>query len=641
MSNGFQPDGEARARPPRPYLFLLILSLLLVAPLTTLRSQAEEQRASPKKMRQELVDPTTLIDSWKNAEQDTNSIPDELRQVYETAKDQWNNDAYRAQLFKTVKPVKHGEWVPLQIGDRIIEPWEDVEVFGREIGRIGLSCHWEEYYDRTTGLKVIVPDIATMIWIAATGTVPWDTGKDVQLNFYANINDENILLAAQLLRKVILNINEEPDYLRKDAGRGELRSVFLMAQQFARMKLNNLFNSSMTFVYASPGDSSVTPTPPPRTETPVTAVPNSSTPTPTASVTRKATSDICPDPPCTTATPTTTVTHTPTNTPTVTPTITLTPVPPTREITATPATPVVPTPQKESLPAVYEVQDKFKVEFWPPYPLVIGQDYKGDQWIRRGVDYRITIRIPAWMPALKDNCPFCYGKIGDMGPCKDGWGYTPDRAIIHPVPGPGGSYVRYRRVTGLYIEARLRPESVAWIQGELARKYPGAKVYQELYVLADWRDPEGLRPGMRLGPERNLVVESVRDIAQNGRYYTEVVLRQGPGPEPGNPQGRSPWSSERHDPNRPTSVQFRDPGNYDFVVRVTSRVPQSAGCPEPELPGGVAKTGEECWSRPGPDDPWNPYFGPCERMRESIQEEFRPNQPIVVYLVDTTLLGSW
>jgi hypothetical protein len=382
------------------------------------------------------------------------------------------------------------------------------------------------------------------------------------------------------------------------------------------------------------------PTPSPEPPTPE----KSDTPkslTPTASATRKATSDICPDPPCTTATPTTTVTHTPTNTPTATPTITRTPVTPTREITATPATPVVPTPQKESLPAVYEVQDKFKVEFWPPFPLVVGQDRKGDLWIRRGVDYRITLRIPAWMPALKDNCPFCYGKIGDMGPCEDGWGYTPDRAIIHPVPGPGGSYVRYRRVTGLYIEARLRPESVAWIQGELARKYPGAKVYQELYVLADWRDPEGLRPGMRLGPERNLVVESVRDIAQNGRYYTEVVLRQGPGPEPGNPQGRSPWSSERHDPNRPTSVQFRDPGNYDFVVRVTSQVPQSAGCPEPELPGGVAKTGEECWSRLGPDDPWNPYFGPCERMREPIQEEFRPNQPLVVYLVDTTLLGSW
>jgi hypothetical protein len=388
----------------------------------------------------------------------------------------------------------------------------------------------------------------------------------------------------------------------------------------------------------------VSPPQSPKTPTPEKSdTPNSLTPT--ASATRKATPDICPDPPCTTATPTTTVTHTPThtptNTPTATPTITRTPVTPTREITATPATPIVPTPQKESLPAVYEVQDKFKVEFWPPFPLVVGQDRKGDLWIRRGVDYRITLRIPAWMPALKDNCPFCCGKIGDMGPCEDGWGYTPDRAIIHPVPGPGGSYVRYRRVTGLYIEARLRPESVAWIQGELARKYPGAKVYQELYVLADWRDPEGLRPGMRLGPERNLVVESVRDIAQNGRYYTEVVLRQGPGPEPGNPQGRSPWSSERHDPNRPTSVQFRDPGNYDFVVRVTSQVPQSAGCPEPELPGGVAKTGEECWSRLGPDDPWNPYFGPCERMREPIQEEFRPNQPLVVYLVDTTLLDSW
>jgi hypothetical protein len=132
---------------------------------------------------------------------------------------------------------------------------------------------------------------------------------------------------------------------------------------------------------------------------------------------------------------------------------------------------------RESPPA------RVEIESLPPYPVVVGQDPD-----RKGVIYRLVVRVsPAIFRCYEkepdvcvpvpdangdgkpDRSGSCWTQIGDPpvrwpGDLKAGGCRLVEERYPDPVAGDGR------------LEMILSPSSHAWIEGELAARYPGARV---------------------------------------------------------------------------------------------------------------------------------------------------------------------
>jgi hypothetical protein len=124
-----------------------------------------------------------------------------------------------------------------------------------------------------------------------------------------------------------------------------------------------------------------------------------------------------------------------------------------------------------------------EIESLPPYPVVVGQDPD-----RKGVIYRLVVRIPPVIfrryekepdvcvpvpdangDGKPDRSGSCWTQIGDPpvrwpGDLKAGGCRLVEERYPDPVAGDGR------------LEMILSPSSRAWIEGELAARYPGARV---------------------------------------------------------------------------------------------------------------------------------------------------------------------
>lgn len=142
-------------------------------------------------------------------------------------------------------------------------------------------------------------------------------------------------------------------------------------------------------------------------------------------------------------------------------------------------------------PEVIRFDPVFRIASWPPHPIVVGQDPR-----REGIRYEIEVRIPPVLYRRWEREPDRCVPVPDA----DGNG-KPDREQgtcsvtigDPPVPWPGDLVPgECRLVEERYPEPVsgqgllsmvLRPSSRAWIQGELAARYPGARVRQPVIQL--------------------------------------------------------------------------------------------------------------------------------------------------------------
>jgi hypothetical protein len=123
-----------------------------------------------------------------------------------------------------------------------------------------------------------------------------------------------------------------------------------------------------------------------------------------------------------------------------------------------------------------------EIESLPPYPVVVGQDPE-----RKGVIYRLVVRVPPVVyrryekepdvcvpvpdangDGKPDRSGSCWIQIGDPpvrwpGDLKAGSCRLVEERYPDPVAGDGR------------LEMILSPSSRAWIEGEMAARYPGAR----------------------------------------------------------------------------------------------------------------------------------------------------------------------
>ena len=112
---------------------------------------------------------------------------------------------------------------------------------------------------------------------------------------------------------------------------------------------------------------------------------------------------------------------------------------------------------------------EFTLEFQPPFPVVVGQDPA-----QRGVDVLGRATLGActviWHHVLREEYIFCGKERCDCS--KDACEIRVNTREWDT------SEMEADDLASATVEAVLSPESVAYIQGELARIYPGARVYQ-------------------------------------------------------------------------------------------------------------------------------------------------------------------
>jgi len=159
-------------------------------------------------------------------------------------------------------------------------------------------------------------------------------------------------------------------------------------------------------------------------------------------------------------------------------------------------TPPPPTPPgPEETPTTGECPLNLRVSQQPPtinasklapeYPVVVGQDPT-----RRGVDLSASVVIHPVIvkydvAKYEHECQYVGGTVTDSA-CQNDPGWKSKRIFagcetkteIYP-----------DQIDFATIEANLSPESIAWITGELAAKYPGAHVYQAHWSLWPGRAP--------------------------------------------------------------------------------------------------------------------------------------------------------
>ena len=140
----------------------------------------------------------------------------------------------------------------------------------------------------------------------------------------------------------------------------------------------------------------------------------------------------------------------------------------------------------DSCPAPEVVRDPPRIEpliARPPYPVVVGQDPE-----RKGVIYELTVRVPPvvyrrW-EREPDRCEPVPDANGDGRPDRSGscWTQIGDPPVRWPGDLKPGEC---RLVEEIYpdpiagdglLMMILSPSSRAWIEGELAARYPGARV---------------------------------------------------------------------------------------------------------------------------------------------------------------------
>lgn len=142
----------------------------------------------------------------------------------------------------------------------------------------------------------------------------------------------------------------------------------------------------------------------------------------------------------------------------------------------------------------------------PPFPVVVGQDET-----RRGVDVQVGVTsYPVYVTYTYEHVESGPATCQWIGPgqgggCGAGWAgpvawqdgwqswmaSDPDWGVRSAEVRDCRRYtdVFLDRIGALNVRATLSEASAAWIRGELASKYPGARVYQALWPLYPGRPP--------------------------------------------------------------------------------------------------------------------------------------------------------
>jgi hypothetical protein len=208
---------------------------------------------------------------------------------------------------------------------------------------------------------------------------------------------------------------------------------------------------------------------------------------------------------------------------------------PQRFVTPTPA----PTPRPCDCPGPQEIlgDPAYRLFQDPPHPVVVGQGGSG-------VTVRVQVTIPDWilrrwhrepkkvcLPGTPEpggiacttedgrpghiewrhgECQSC-GDPSCQGGCPSGMCFVPYCA------SEDERYAEY--ATGGTIRLSLRPSSIDWIQGELAARYPGARVYQ-----AVWESPARVAGLYDVGGATAAILEARFPVRDPGYYDVQVVV---------------------------------------------------------------------------------------------------------------------
>ncbi|GEM_PF-3293835 len=229
---------------------------------------------------------------------------------------------------------------------------------------------------------------------------------------------------------------------------------------------------------------------------------------------------------------------------------------PQRFTTPTPA----PTPRACDCPGPQEIffDPSYSLFHYPPHPIVIGQGGSG-------VTVRVQVTIPDWilrrfyreprrvcLPGTpepggiacttEDGRPgHIEWRHGECQPCGDSscQGGCPSGMCFVPYcTSEDERYAEY--ATGGTIRLSLRQSSIDWILGELASRYPGARVYQ-----AVWESPARVVGTYDAGGATVAILEAHFPVRDPGYYDVQAVIATN--------KRTLTWTS-----NNPLSVYLKD-----------------------------------------------------------------------------------